>query len=203
MEMTREKLEELRGLGLFLAPDFFSPDLCEALRHACDAASTEAASILVNGVATVDSSVRHAETSEILDRDLSARAGNRLGSILPTAAKHYGVKLTDYEAPQIVRYRAGRFYRPHIDNDGAESGTSRRKVSCVVFLNSSGRSTDNAGFVGGALAFFRLAEDPTEDNCKTLLYPTAGLLVAFKSSLYHEVLPVVAGERFTLVTWFR
>jgi SM-20-related protein len=206
MKTITENIEELRELGLFLVPDFFSAGICRQLRNACNVSSVKHAHILISGVATVDTKVRHAECCDIHDHVLNTCVDNRLKSVLPAAAKHYAVELTNYESPQIVRYPAGGFYRPHIDSCWVNSGPttpSVRKISCVVFLNGSGRSTDNASFVGGSLAFFKLAEDPSEDNCKTLLYPALGLLVAFRSNVYHEVLPVMAGERFSLVTWFR
>jgi predicted 2-oxoglutarate/Fe(II)-dependent dioxygenase YbiX len=35
------------------------------------------------------------------------------------------------------------------------------------------------------------------------LYPEPNLLVAFRSETFHEVLPVAAGVRWTLATWFQ
>ncbi len=201
-----ESIQQLGELGLLLVPDFFSAGLCRQLSDACDAQSRESASILINGAAAVDPKVRRAECCDIDDNVLSGKVKERLDFGLRQAARHYAVDLVDYEVPQIVRYPAGGFYRAHIDCEKAEPGRTRtqaRKVSCVVFLNSSGQSNDVQGFTGGALAFFGLTKDPTSENYKTLLYPQQGLLVAFRSDLYHEVMPVTAGNRFTLVTWFR
>ena len=200
-ENMQDQLDELRSLGLFLKADFLDRDLCATLRQAGAAQCIEPASILVNGNAAVDSRIRHAETADIRDRGLDAEIRCHLESIMPAISKQYGTDLAHYEDPQIIRYQPGGFYRPHIDDD-ERTGMVRRKVSCVVFLNTSGRSAGDGVFTGGALSFFRLPSNVTEENCRTLLYPTTGLLVAFKSSVYHEVLPVLEGERFTLVTWF-
>jgi SM-20-related protein len=199
-------LDELRRLGLFLVPGFFPLELCRGLCRAANAQRAKAAPIMLHGVITVDSSVRHAGCYNILEDELDINIGDRLSSTLPTIADHFEVSLTDYEVPQIVRYPVGGFYRPHIDSAPASCGNtslSGRKISCVVFLNSSAKWADNGSFVGGALAFLKLVESPTWGDCKTLLYPVSGLLVAFRSNVYHEVLPVMAGERFTFVTWFR
>jgi SM-20-related protein len=203
--VPRSNLDVLRTLGLFLIPDFFPTTLCRELRLAVERWPAEAAYIFAEGVASVDERVRRAESCDISEAAPSISVCDRLKAVLPTIATHFGVPLTSYEPPQIVRYRVGGYYRPHVDASRSSAGPAvlrHRTVSCVVFLNGSEDAADNANFVGGALAFFRLVEPPTFDNCKTFLYPVSGLLVAFRSSIYHEVLPVIAGERFTLVTWF-
>jgi hypothetical protein len=57
MKATTENLDELRKLGLFPVPDFFPPDLCRELRSAVNTRSAEPATIIVDGFATVNSSV--------------------------------------------------------------------------------------------------------------------------------------------------
>jgi SM-20-related protein len=203
-KMPRSNLDELRALGLFLAPEFFAAELCHELRLTIEKVPAQPASIFVDGVVTADPGVRRADCYDLAAGPLRVNVCSRLDAILPAVAKHYEVPLTGYEAPQIVRYSTGGFFRPHVDNAPSSDGPAelrRRKVSCVAFLNSSTNSSE--GFVGGALAFFRLAEQPSCDNSKTFLYPVTGLLVAFRSDVYHEVLPVMANERFALVTWFR
>jgi SM-20-related protein len=200
--MPRPNADELRALGLFLEPDFFTTELCRELRLNFNKEPAQPANIFIDGTVTTDPSVRRAECRHLV-AVLRANVCSRLDAILPAVAKHYEISLIDYEAPQIVRYSTGGFFRPHIDNALSGDGPAElnhRKVSCVAFLNSSGSSSD--GFIGGALAFFGLGERPSYDHYKTFLYPVEGLLVAFRSNVYHEVLPVMAGERFTLVTWF-
>jgi predicted 2-oxoglutarate/Fe(II)-dependent dioxygenase YbiX len=178
-----------------------SLDLC----HAAESVPEEGAAIIVDGDAVVDVSIRRALCIEVGETKLGARLRARLTSLLPKLAAHYSVALTGFEPPQIVRYPAGGFYRPHIDTERSSKNLPElhaRKVSCVVFLNGRGDATDGVSFDGGALAFYRLAERPTTENCKTFLYPDRNLMVAFKSDTYHEVMPVTAGERWTLVTWF-
>jgi predicted 2-oxoglutarate/Fe(II)-dependent dioxygenase YbiX len=203
--MPRSNLEALRALGLFLDEDFLASEACRRLRDDARAGTSETATIVSGIDVIVDPGVRRAECFDITEARLREHVHRQLDGVLPRLAAHYGVVLSGYEAPHVVRYPIGGFYRPHVDSDEKSQGaaeTCRRKVSCVVFLNGSTPSTRDDSFAGGALAFFRLAERPTSENCKTFLYPEPNLLVAFKSGVYHEVLPVMAGFRWTLVTWF-
>ena len=51
-------------------------------------------------------------------------------------------------------------------------------------------------YTGGTLNFY----DQTKEFG---LEGETGLLVAFTSDTFHEVIPVTSGERFTIITWFR
>ena len=65
------------------------------------------------------------------------------------------LNLTGHQPIQIVTYRKGDFFRPHIDNGGspkAPEHVSERKISTVVFLNSQTRFPEPGTFCGGSLA---------------------------------------------------
>jgi predicted 2-oxoglutarate/Fe(II)-dependent dioxygenase YbiX len=99
-----------------------------------------------------------------------------------------------------LRYPPGAFYRTHRDA-GAHAdplGLHRRVVSVVVFVNS-GDGDAAAEFAGGALRFHELLDE--DDDAGLDMSPEAGTLVAFASSLLHEVTMVERGERYSLVTW--
>jgi SM-20-related protein len=203
--MPRSNLEEFRALGLFLYEAFLPSGACRRLCIDAQAGASEAATITRGSDVVVDRTVRRADCFDIREAGLQAEVHRQLDAILPKLAAHYGVALSNFEKPQVVRYPAGGFYRPHTDSDDESHGsgeTYRRKVSCVVFLNDSASSGEDVRFAGGALAFFRLTDRPTSENCKTFLYPETNLLVAFKSEIYHEVRPILDGFRWTLVTWF-
>jgi predicted 2-oxoglutarate/Fe(II)-dependent dioxygenase YbiX len=206
MRMSRSDLNTLRALGLYLHEGFLSPIACCQLRRDVQAGAAEAATIIGDGGdVIIDQTVRRAESFDITDAGLRTDVSRQFDTLLPGLAAHYGVALSGYEAPYVVRYPTGGFYRPHTDNDEGGHGspeTSHRKVSCVVFLNGTGPAAQEDSFAGGALAFFRLANRPNSETCKTFLYPEPNLLVAFRSGVCHEVLPVMAGCRWTLVTWF-
>lgn len=107
----------------------------------------------------------------------------------------YGIEISGYETPQLLRYGIGGMYEPHVDGESLwmkEDGTKvwrksvERDLSAVIYLNDD--------FEGGEFIFPDL-------NIRVL--PKPGLLLCFPSShLYrHGVLPVTRGERLAIVTW--
>ena len=75
----------------------------------------------------------------------------------------------------------------------------RRQLALVLFLNTAA-PRPGASFTGGTL---RLHEMDDAEGAPHDVTPTAGTLVAFRSSVLHEVLPVEAGTRLSVVTWLR
>jgi predicted 2-oxoglutarate/Fe(II)-dependent dioxygenase YbiX len=202
--MSRSDLQALRKLGLYLHEEFLSPTDCRRLLLDAQAGEAEAATIVDKcGNVIVDQGMRRAESFGISDGVLRETVRGRFAALQPNLETYFGVTLVDCEAPYIVRYPIGGFYRPHGDNDcKARASADERKVSCVLFLNGSAAFAKDECFVGGALAFFRLGKNETAEGCKSFLHPIPALLVAFRSATCHEVLPVMAGCRWTLVTWF-
>jgi SM-20-related protein len=102
-------------------------------------------------------------------------------------------------------YQPGGFYGLHSDSnrcEGSPEELHRRAVSVVVFL--SGESAEPAGecHSGGALTLYGLMPEPAFAECGFEIAAEPGLLVAFRSNVLHEVKPVLAGERFTIVSWY-
>jgi hypothetical protein len=50
--------------------------------------------------------------------------------------------------------------------------------------------------------FYGVVDDPAWRSFGVALAPEPGLLVAFPSHVVHEVTPVTAGDRYTIVDWF-
>ena len=67
-----------------------------------------------------------------------------------------------------------------------------------MFLNAM--SHEPGDYSGEALTFLGLFADPA---WRTFGFaPMSGLLVAFPCHIIHEVTPVTAGDRCTIVDWF-
>ena len=107
----------------------------------------------------------------------------------------YGIEISGYETPQLLRYGIGGMYEPHVDGESLwnkEDGTKvwrksvERDLSAVIYLNDD--------FEGGEFVF---------PDLNIRVSPKPGLLLCFPSShLYrHGVLPVTRGERLAIVTW--
>jgi SM-20-related protein len=103
-------------------------------------------------------------------------------------AEFFDVQLSGTEGPGFLRYASGGFYGLHRDV-APEWESFPRRISVVVFLSTSGEECE-----GGSLRVY----DPEPVD----IVPRAGTLVAFRSELPHEVLPVTAGVRDAIVDWF-
>jgi len=180
-----------------LIDGLIDPSACERVCRAMDAGTPEIAEILDATIAPDDTVRRSAhvdvdeETFAWLDRVLDASRGRM--------EEHFGTTLTRREGISLLRYPPGGFFRPHRDWGVVPSwpDAARRRISLVLFLQTS-READPAGtFSGGAL---RLYDD--EGGGVHDIHPRAGTLVAFLSTTLHEVTPITDGVRDALVDWF-
>jgi predicted 2-oxoglutarate/Fe(II)-dependent dioxygenase YbiX len=104
----------------------------------------------------------------------------------------YQRELRWFEAPQVLRYKPGGYYRPHADADGLNAAGDAwernldRHLSLLIYLNEN--------FEGGHLSF---------PNFNFRLRPQAGMVVAFPSDwrYLHGAMPVTAGLRHAIVSW--
>jgi len=119
--------------------------------------------------------------------------------------RHFDVELSDCQGPTYLIYKPGDFFEPHRDytgNQNAPDHVRRRRVSAVVFLGDESAGEVDGEYGGGSLAFYGLLKDP---RCRHVGIPVrgkAGMLVAFRPDVFHQVSPVTKGERFTIVSWF-
>ena len=111
---------------------------------------------------------------------------DRIASIVSDMnRKHFGRDMSGgAQSYQMARYAPGQKYGEHIDVGGSGSST-RRTLTCVITLRNAER--------GGGTGF------PRADT-----QPDAGIgdAVIFAADEPHEGLPVEAGTRDALVSWF-
>ena len=133
------------------------------------------------------------ETAELVGRLMSERMGE--------VGEHFGLRLSELEEPQFLRYGVGGHFVAHQDgNTGLlRSERESRRVSAVLFLNSQAESPSAGAYCGGSLVLHprRGAGEPLS------LGGEAGALVLFRAETTHEVTPVTHGERFTVASWYR
>jgi PKHD-type hydroxylase len=98
----------------------------------------------------------------------------------------FGVYLGGYSDYQFTMYDGANHgcYGWHMDSMGGNAFT--RKLSCIVILSAPDE------YEGGEL---QIGFDSTP------VKPEKGTVVVFPSPVLHQVLPVTAGVRFTLVSW--
>ena len=180
----------------FLVQDFLGAVECRACRLAMDVGEhSEAAVLEANGV-QVDAA-RQAGDVDVAPEVLGlVEAG--LDRRLTDVANHFGLALTGREGSGFVRYAPGGFYRRHVDwaESPAWPDAARRRVSAVLFLNSSRAADPEGVFDGGVLRLYPASGDVID------IVPRRGLLVAFGSTMPHEVTVVARGVRDAVVDWY-
>ena len=125
----------------------------------------------------------------------------RLAAVMPRLSSHFETELTETEPPQFLHYRQGDFFVAHQDGNTplVHDDTRFRKVSIVIFLNEQ-TEAENVGYKGGSL----ILHGPYPNyNARHTIPSIPGSLAAFRSEVTHEVTPIEAGERFTIVSWYR
>jgi predicted 2-oxoglutarate/Fe(II)-dependent dioxygenase YbiX len=176
--------------------DALAPDALSRVRDAMRAAAGEDAGVL--GVVPGERVASSARRASRLDLPAGVRAavGELLDRLRPRLAEHFGRELDGHEEPQFLRYVEGDYFVAHQDGNTPliHDETRFRKVSIVLFV--SGPSE----YEGGSLVLHPPMAGPGEPRT---VEPAGGRLVAYPAETTHEVTPIVAGERLTIVSWYR
>jgi len=193
------------ALGFFTRRGFLDSATCARLRAEARQAPASTATVRTNDPASdINRSIRSTEWAKVAP-DAVALVEGRLAPLVPEVSRHYGIPLTGIQEPQFLVYHPGDFYVRHRDRaegDDTPAFLRTRRVAAVIFLNGDGDPSTSAAYRGGALTLYGLFE---QSEAATLGFPLEaeeGLLVTFPADVMHEVRPVEAGERYTVVTWF-
>ena len=178
--------------------DFLPAERCTAIREELGANAGEAAPVYgTTAGGAVDPLVRRvmrlAPSAETRQAVMDA-----LNAAREPLSRHFGVTLTSFEEPQFLRYGPGDHFVAHQDGNTPLifDDTRHRRVSAVIPLSRPTTAGQPGDYSGGALVFHQPGE-----HIPALVRP--GQLLAFRSELTHEVTPLEAGERYTIVTWYR
>ena len=152
----------------------------------------------------VDRSTRRTEWADVAPEAAELVEG-RLAAVMAEVSRHYEIPLTGLQPLQFLVYRPGDFFQRHRDRgegDDTPAFSRARRVAAIVFLNGEGDPSASTAYRGGALTLYGLFEQSEADTLGFPLEAEEGLLVTFPADVMHEVRPVEAGERYTVVTWF-
>jgi len=191
-------------LGIYTKEGFLNESACEMLMAEMRASDQEKAKIYdKDGHHVLNEIKRRTQRVKVCDQT-RVMVKERLLELAPVFAQRFGVEVTDCQDPTFLIYRPGDFFEPHQDysaKSNAPDAVARRLISAVVFLNSEGAGEKEGEFTGGSLAFYGLLKDPRCQQIGIPVKATAGLLVAFRSNVFHQVTPVMKGERFSIAGW--
>lgn len=194
---------------LFIVNDFLEPFVCERIVDEMSTSEGRPSVVYGSSVSGVVDTVTRKSLRVTPSKEIEELVVSRLMACMVRIGKHFGLRLTECEEPQFLRYQVGDFFVAHQDgNTGLlRLDTERRRVSTVVFLS---RETDNFSceaetpaarvHCGGSLVFTNLRASPEQAKVRASAEP--GTLIAFRSETTHEVTPVTHGERHSIVSWY-
>ena len=147
------------------------------------------------GQAEVKNNVRNCECIHISVKDIINKNYDRRKEIDSIVFERAGFAAQQYieEFPMctistdsgydLLRYHAGGFYTIHTDNYKDRP----RTVAMSLMLSDD--------YEGGEFAFF---------DRETILKPSKGSVVIFPANFMypHEIMPVLSGTRYSIITWF-
>jgi len=185
--------------NLFLLRNFLDAEACAKLRAELAESRTTQAPLYIQGTeGTIHENVRKT-TSLHPAQETFDHVHQLLLEQTSALSQHFQDTLIDCEPPQFLRYQTGDFFVRHQDGNPRQDDFNHlkvRRISIVVFLNGFSTEPQAGCYSGGILNFY----DQTKEFG---LEGETGLLVAFTSDTFHEVIPVTSGERFTIICWFR
>ena len=197
------------ALPVFVQREFLSAGECAELCRAMDQAPHRAGSVreaLDPAGESLDPAGRKASDCEVPD-GAERLVVERIGRLTPELERRFGLSLAEYEAPHFVTYEPGDFYRPHRDlyrDVALPEPLVRRRLSMVVFLNrSSGpaepEASDGPTYDGGRLRLCSHEAEEFDPDSAWDVPAERGSVVVFRADTWHEVTPVRAGRRYTVV----
>lgn len=99
------------------------------------------------------------------------------------------LSITTDDGYRMLHYAPGDCYKSHVDQNSANNNISKmRIVSAILYLNDD--------FKGGGTRFAAQ---------KTIVKPKTGRIVLFPSSFshVHESTPIIEGDKYAIVTWYK
>jgi SM-20-related protein len=165
-------------------PHFFSAEECQLLLALM--ARTEPLPPVMRAILTlVDTSLRKLQDVP-MPPEVHHLIGQKLADVSAGLCQHFRLSgPLQWEPLQFLCYRSGDYFRPHADTIADRP----RALSVVLYLN------DSDTYQGGQLRFHPPGENPVA------LAPSAGMLLAFRPELVHEVTPLQSGKRYSIATW--
>jgi predicted 2-oxoglutarate/Fe(II)-dependent dioxygenase YbiX len=170
---------------IFARPDFWPLPACASIAAAMHRGRSSPAEIFAGGY-RVDEDTRRSLDVEV-DDDVVRTVQTSINGVRDEVGRFFHTTLTADEGPGFLRYAEGGFYAPHRDSLPGTEADFSRTIAVVLFVTRC---------EGGSLRIYPPADPPVD------VAPAAGTLVAFPATWLHEVLPVTAGVRDTIVDWF-
>ena len=192
-------------LGIYTEENFLDRETCESLKARMRAGQHERAKVYEREGGYALNEARRSTMRVNVDEGVASSIRVRLLAKCEEFTRRFVVEVVDCQEPTFLVYKPGDFFEPHRDyteSRNAPETIRQRRVSAVVFLGDEASNGVEGEYEGGSLAFYGLLKDPRCEHVGIPLRGKAGMLVAFRSDVFHQVSPVTKGERFTIVSWY-
>jgi predicted 2-oxoglutarate/Fe(II)-dependent dioxygenase YbiX len=193
------------GLGIYTDDEFFDRPTCERLKAEMRAGVQARAEIYDRGWDRKLDEGKRSTLRVQVSPQARAFVEERMMERLPLLRRHFKLEATVCQEPTFLIYQPGDFFEPHQDlspDERAPGHVRQRSISAIVFLSDEAAGDEPGEYAGGSLAFYGLFPDPRCERIGIPVRGRAGMLVAFRSGVFHQVTPVTRGERYTVVCWF-
>ncbi len=189
---------------IFTISDFLNPAEIAAIVSEMQSAHAVAATVYGGNPGyhgTVDDRVRM-----VARLTMSPETRQKIAALLlqqkARLEQRFGVALTHCEEPHFLRYEVGNFFVAHQDGNTPMiyDHTRFRKVSVSIYLSQQSSQPGPNIYGDGELVLH--GAYPNINERHRVVEPP-GTLVAFRSEVTHEVLPISHGVRHAIVSWFR
>jgi len=196
------KADFFERFGFFTESGLLDPEEAASLREEMAGAAARVSTVAEGETADeVDEGQRSSKWAQVSDQTRT-RLQERLLTLKPALAAHFGQEFADCQPAQFLVYRKGDFFGAHHDTSEDEEAADfvrERRISVILFVNGVSEEPAPDSFGGGALTFYGLMDDA---RVGLPVDAEPGLAVGFPAETLHGVTPVLHGERFTVVTWF-
>ena len=197
-----DDLEFFDQFGVWIVPNFLPQEKVNELRSLLREARKVKSEIGIEGSkhkGLLDEQIRKSRNL-VAPPEAENYMQTQMLHLKPSCERKFSIPLSHYEGPQFLIYGPGDFFKLHRDFPSKNQNHSdKRKISITLFLNDGAHNAEKDEFQGGQLVL----NCPQQKGFVQLpLRGVAGALIAFRSGVFHEVKPVIAGERITLVGWF-
>jgi len=188
-----------RGFGVFVEPGFLTdPDLSRVRAAVLGAPGTRGEISKSTGT-IVDTTIRDVTDVEV-PREIASLVEARVRALRQRLEAYIGSRVVPDLSVSFLRYGPTGHYRAHRDRaDNKQTEEARRLLSVVLFLNDA---RSEVGFRGGQLRLYGLMGTGSHEQIGFDMDPEAGTLIAFDSTLMHEVVEISHGVRCAAVCWF-
>ncbi len=191
--------------GIYTVEEFFDRQTCELIKGEMRAGERERAKVYDRDWENRENADYRSTLQVKVGERVNTLVRGRLLEMRESLGDRFGVEVSDCQGPTYLIYKPGDFFEAHRDDSSkpeAPSPVRGRQVSAIIFLSDEDAGDGSGEYAGGSLGFYGLLKDPRCARIGLPLKGRAGLFVAFRSDVYHQVTPVTRGERCTVVTWY-